>query len=157
MLNNLTTTKSHKKMKTRLIFTLFAVMLLISCEKDKETDPRDAYIGTWQGTETQVYSQLGTSETYDVTYVITKGTETGEIIITNASVYEFTYHAIVSLNAHTYEQFHLFTDDSGISVYFQLTGGGNISGKQINENGNLYVSADGTEFYGTWYRTLHKK
>jgi hypothetical protein len=144
-------------MKTRLIFPLFAVMLLISCEKDKDTDPRDAYIGTWTGSETQVYTDLNTSETYDVTYSITKGTASTEIIVANVDAPDFTYVATVSDEAHTYRKFQLYTDDSGIGVFFQLTGAGNLSGKQIMENGNLLVSIDGSDFNGTWYRTLQKE
>ena len=144
-------------MKTRLIFPLFAVMLLISCEKEKEIDPREAYLGTWTGTETQVYPQLGTSETYDVTFMITKGTVSNEINIINAEAYEFSYTASVSNQTHTYREFHYNSIQEGINVNYQLTGAGNIAGKQINENGNLLVTIDGANFNGLWYRTLTKK
>lgn len=143
-------------MKTRLFFTLSAVMLFISCEKEK-TDPRDAYIGTWQGTETQVYPEIGSTETFDVTYMITKGTQNNEIVITNTEAYEFTYTAIINDDGYSYKRFQLFTNMSGISVYFQLTGAGYLRNSQINENGNMFVSADGTDLSGTWYRTLTKK
>ena len=144
-------------MKTSLIFPLFAVMLLISCEKEKEIDPREAYLGTWTGTETQVYPQLGTSETYDVTFMITKGTVSNEINIINAEAYEFSYTASVSNQTHTYREFHYNSIQEGINVHYQLTGAGNIAGKQINENGNLLVTIDGAYFNGLWYRTLTKK
>lgn len=144
-------------MKTKLSLIILSMTLaFVGCKKDDSTDPRDKYIGTWYGTETQVFTELGISDTYNVNYAITKSAVANEIIVTNSESSELSYTAIVDGNQHTYKKFSYYENDQGFTIYYEQEGTGIIADSQISENGTMLSSISGYDYYGTWFRTLIK-
>jgi hypothetical protein len=132
--------------------TLLVVIILIaaSCQKDKVTDSRDRFVGTWEGTFTYSVPVLpGWSGTRANHAYFTKGPESDELLVKNFGI---SYYAIVRLNynQYTYSSFEIGSSTCYTTELLQYSGSGSLSGNQITETGKMVVSVNGQESSGTW-------
>ena len=145
------------------------VTLFISCKKDKnkeqeKVDPREKFVGTWQGNYTfQIPNfPLPALPAFPLTLTISKS-EMSEseiiIIFRDSATQNQQTTAVVSNNEYIYKPVTL--NNSGILI--NLSGSGTIDkdGKTITESGNFNGSVPfqgvPVNLNGTWYSSLVKQ
>ena len=145
-------------MKTKLILLLIGLSIAFSsCKKDEAvTDQRDKYVGKWIGTQTIKFTDIGSSDSFPVTYMVTKGTGTSQIKFTDSDDASIILTANVDNTTHVYDKYTQTDNSSGTLIYMEQTGTGSISGNTITDSGNLLLQMDGYNYYGTWTQTLTK-
>ena len=145
-------------MKTKLILLLISITVAFSsCKKDDSvTDTRDKYVGKWIGTQTVKFTDSGSTDSFPVTYQITKGTVNNQIKFTDSDDASIILTAYVDNTTHVYDKYTQTDNSSGTLIYMEQTGTGSISGNTITDSGNLLLQMDGYNYYGTWTQKLTK-
>lgn len=145
-------------MKTKLLFITMAVLLAFAgCKKDEETDPRDKFIGTWNGYSTLSFPELGISNEVSTAYFkIEKGAYDEQLKITDLDTDE-VFTAKVTGNTYTYDTYIVTDYSAGYLIEWQQEGYGSIDSKHINEYFTVFYTVDQTIFTGTLSRSLEKQ
>jgi hypothetical protein len=142
--------------KTSLFFCVI-LLTLVSCKKDKEVDPRDAFVGTWKGTQREIVAELEVDESSTFTQIISKDPEYSNKIRLGWPNSDEYFSAKVNGNAYTYDEIIWTINQDGYTYNFVQNGGGSINGSVITEGGTLQVNVVGQQFRGTWQATLNKQ
>lgn len=139
----------------KLFISAFLLITLITSCKKEETDDRDKFIGTWNGTVNMIVSGLGINSSDPSTQIITKGTvNPKQIIFTEAGQ---TSTANINGNAYTYDEYTQTETVEGQTVSVKVTGNGSINGNVLTESGTIKVYLLGQEYPGSWSSTLNKQ
>jgi hypothetical protein len=119
-----------KKALILLTFALAIPVLFNSCTKDK-TDDRDAFVGTWQVSETWTNSLGSGTDNYTMTIAVSS-TASNAVLITNFAGVGYTASATISGSS--------ITIPVQISSGDSFSGSGSISGSTLIFN---YSVVDG--------------
>ncbi len=144
-------------MKKSLFIAALAIMtVLSSCKKDEEVDQRNAFIGTWAGSQTTLIPSLDMTDVTDYNQSITLSSEdVKKILITSGGEIQ---KASVSGSTYTYDKYSYTTDDgAGNTMSIEMLGSGTISGNKIIETGTLKLYYLGATYPGTWSGSLTKQ
>ena len=142
--------------KTSLLLGVI-LLIVVSCKKDEEVDSRDAFIGTWKGTQREIIAELEFDESSTFTQIISKDPEYSNKIRLGWPGSDEFFSARVNGNAYTYDEITWTINQDGYTYTFVQNGGGSINGSVIKEGGTLQVNVGGQQFRGTWEATLNKQ
>jgi hypothetical protein len=137
------------------IATLFLITLSISCKKE-ETDDRDIFIGTWHGVIDMDIPELHINSATQSTQIITKGSDSKQIIITEAGE---TSTASVNGKTYTYDEYTRMEKIGDQTTSMKVTGSGSINNNinVVTEIGTVKVISLGQEYPGTWTCIRYKQ
>jgi hypothetical protein len=143
-------------MRKILMIALILSTVIFSCKKDKASDPRDRFVGTWKGNYTLDIQGLppGFPNVLPTSIVISKSQSSSneiEIRINNTLIQNQVANAVISGNQYIYKPLTLAT--------LTLNGAGEISsdGKSISEEGTASGSLFEIPVSGTWTSALTKQ
>ena len=144
-----------RKISLMLMMAL-ATLVFVSCKKESTpstpVDPRDKFVGNYQGTFIFQYTGSA-SQSSTNTHTITKSASNSNQIIIDGNL-----TANVNGNSYTYVQYtEVQQDPTYGAITITFNGVGTLNGSNLNESGTFTTIIQGTPLDGTWSSNMVKQ